>query len=72
MDIIIIDNIRELIKDSGRKQRFVANLAGIPEKQFSDMLNGRKKIEAKDIAAIAAALEVTPNELFGINAQESA
>lgn len=62
-DVVII-NIRKIILKRGMKQRAIAEKAGYPEKKFSDMLNKRKSIDAADIAKIANALEVTPNELY--------
>lgn len=48
-------------------KQFVAARCGCTLNTFSAMLHGRKKITALDIAKIADVLEVTPNDLFGIN-----
>lgn len=61
----ITANIKELIKASGLKQKAVAEKSGFGEKEFSHMMNGRKEIKAEYIPAIASALGVTPNEIYG-------
>nr|WP_300168403.1 helix-turn-helix transcriptional regulator [uncultured Flavonifractor sp.] len=62
----IIENTRRIIEKKGMKHRAVAERAGFSEKQFSALLNRRKIIKDTDVIAIANALEVTPNELFGL------
>lgn len=62
---IIADNTRRIIKERGLKQCAVASKAGYDIKKFNNLLTGRKVITDKDIQAIANALHVTPNELFG-------
>lgn len=62
---MIAENIRALIQASGMKQKAVANKSGFGEKEFSHMMNGRKEIKAEYIPAIAKALGVTPNEIYG-------
>ena len=63
---VVPENIERIIKEKGIKQYAVANRAGYTKQQFNDMLNGRKIIKAIDILAIAKALEVSPNDLYGI------
>lgn len=63
---VVPENIERIIKEKGIKQYAVANKAGYTKQQFNDMLNGRKIIKAIDILAIAKALEVSPNDLYGI------
>jgi len=62
----VIGNIRRIIKEKGIKQRHVAELANIHERDLSSMLHGRKKITAEHAAVFARVLNVTPNELFGV------
>ena len=57
-------NIRKIIEDCGLKQYVVAERAGINNQAFSNMLTGHRLIKASDIASIADALGVTPNDLF--------
>lgn len=59
------DNIKQIIAQRGLKQRVVAEKAGFSVQQFSALLNRRKVIKDVDVAAIAKALNVTPNDLFG-------
>ena len=62
--------IRKIICDKGLKHKAVAGKAGYSEQQFSDMLHGRKNIQDIDVLRIANALNVTPNELFGITSAD--
>lgn len=61
----IASNIRNIIDKNGLKQKFVAEKAGFTESDFSRMLTGNKIIRAEYIPALARALGVTPNDLFG-------
>ena len=56
--------VARIIEERGLKQRAVAKRAGMSDQTLSDMLNGRRLIKAKDILALAHALDVTPNDLF--------
>lgn len=58
------DNIRELITESGMKQKTVAERAGFTQQMMSDMLQGRKVIRAEFVPQLCAALGVSPNQLF--------
>ena len=64
---IVAENTRNIIKARGLKNKAVAERAGYTEQKLSRMLNGQKVIESADILRISNALDVTPNELFGIN-----
>lgn len=64
---LIADNAKRIIAYKGLKMRAVAAKAGLSDKQFSALLNDRKITKDIDILAIANALDVTPNDLFGIN-----
>ncbi len=57
-------SIKRIINEKGYKQKFIAKKAGYSENTMSNIINNRKKINEDDILKIAAALEVTPNELF--------
>ena len=61
-------NVKAMIKQKGMVQRVVAERSGFTENGFSAMLNGRKTFLADYLPAIAHALDVTPNDLFGISA----
>ena len=64
--MIVADNAKRIIEEKGLKQSFVATRACYHVKTFNAMLNGRKVIKDIDVLRIANALEVTPNELFGM------
>ena len=61
----IAKNVCRLIKDKGLKKRYVAEKAGFTAADFSRMINGKKIIRAEYIPAIAHALGVTPNDIYG-------
>lgn len=67
---IVAENTRNIIKAKGLKNKVVAERAGYTEQKFSRILNGQKVIESMDILKIAKALDVTPNDLFGINSRK--
>lgn len=68
---VIPQNVLKIIQDTGVKQCVIAERAGYTKQQFSDMLNGRKIIKAMDVLRIARALNVTPNDLYGIPVEEA-
>lgn len=61
------EKIYEVIKRDNLKQSSVAVAAGYTPKQFNDLLKGRKRFTASDVAPICRALKITPNELFGFD-----
>ena len=63
----VASNIIHAIEKKGMKQYIVADRVGFPAQCFNDMLNGRRVIKACDIPRIAAALDLTPNDLYGIS-----
>ncbi len=66
MKSVTAENIKKIIKQKGLLKSAVAERAGYNYKTFSNMLNGRKLITDIDVIIIANVLEVSPNELFGI------
>lgn len=66
----VVRNVLNIISEKGLKQKAVAKKAGYSNQQFCDMLNGRKIIRPYDVLAIATALEVDANALFGSTAKE--
>lgn len=66
----IISIIREIIKDKGYKQCVVAEKAGFSPQDFSNILCGRKVFKVEYVEPICIALEVTPNDLFGVKSVE--
>ena len=61
---LIIFNIRRIMQEKGLKQRFVAEKSDFTEQEFSNMMNGRKKVDVEYIPRICFALSVQPNDLF--------
>lgn len=62
----VVENIRFFMSANlnGYKQCAIAERGGYGEKEFSNMLNGRKRIQVYDIPKLAKALGVTPNDLL--------
>ena len=67
---IVAKNTKRIIEARGLKKSAVAIQAGFSVQQFSAILNNRKIVKDTDIIAIANALCVTPNELFGLNTNQ--
>lgn len=63
--------IYKIIDEKCLKQSAVARAAGYDPKKFNALLRGRKKMTSEDVVPICKALGVTPNELFGIEPQDS-
>ena len=66
MKSAIAENVKKIIRHKCVYQAAVAERAGYNYKTFSNMLNGRKIITDIDVINIANALDVEPNELYGI------
>lgn len=67
----IIQNIKNIIDRKGMKQKVVAERAGFTPQEFSSILNGRRKLlRVEYMPAIAAAMEVDVNELYGIHGKK--
>lgn len=66
----VAENIKLIIARKGLKQKAVAKAAGFGEKEFSAMLTNRKIIKANEIMDIANALDVEPNDLYGLTKSE--
>ncbi|MBM6879348.1 helix-turn-helix transcriptional regulator [[Clostridium] spiroforme] len=71
MESRIAKNIKRIIREQGVKQYVIAQRAGYTDKQFSDMVNGRKIIVADDIIPIANALGCEPAELLDLGVKKS-
>lgn len=63
----VAENIKRIINEKGYKQSAIAERAGYSRQQFSAIVCRRKVLKDTDISAIANALDVTPNELFGVS-----
>lgn len=60
-------NLDILIKEKGYKQCAIAQKAGFSARELNDLINGRKTFKADYVLKICKALDITPNELFGIS-----
>lgn len=61
---IVISNIRRIMAEKGLKQKYVAEKSEFSEQDFSNMMNGRKRIDTSYIPRICFALDAEPNDLF--------
>lgn len=68
----INEQIKSFIDEKGFKQGAIAKKAGYPEKMFSAMMTGKRKLYAEDIAPIAKALDVEPNDLLMFSDEQAA
>lgn len=71
IESIVAKNTRRIIEERGLKKVAIAERAGLSAQQFSAILNNRKLVKDTDIIAIANALCVTPNELFGLDTHQA-
>ena len=62
----ISENVQRILKERGLKKGAFAEQAGYTHQQFSRMLTGRARIYWDDVLRLADELEVTPNDLYGI------
>lgn len=68
----LIENIKMIIAKKGMKQGVVAERAGFTPQDFSNVLNGRRKLlRAEHIPAIAKALGVSVDYLYYLPKEES-
>ena len=72
MEYGVSTTIKSIIREKGYKQNVIAEKAGFSEKQFSNIVTGRKFIAADDVLSICRALDVTPNELLGYKQEKGA
>ena len=67
----IISNIKNLITSKGLKQGVVAEWAGFTPQEFSNILNDRRKLlRVEHVPAIAKAIGVSINDLYGLSKKE--
>ena len=67
----IISNIKRIIGEKGMKQGVVAERAGFTKQEFSNLMNDRRKLlRVEHLPAIADALGVEVNALYGVEKKE--
>lgn len=57
--------MERVIFEKGLKKRTVAEQIGLTPQQFSDLLNGRRRLKSTDVLPICEALDISPDELYG-------
>lgn len=66
MTLSTAEKIGAIIKEKGFKQCAIANKAGFSARELNDLICGRKVFRADYVIPICCALDITPNDLFGI------
>ena len=61
---VVNQNIRRIIRETGQKQGDAADRAGIPRPVFSNIVRCKRKVYADEAIPIAAALQVSIEDLF--------
>lgn len=62
----IIGNLKNTISKAGLKYKAVAAMAGIDEGRFYRIMQGVTELSCEELAAICTALQITPNDAYGI------
>ena len=65
----IAKGIKKIIAERGLVQAAVARRAGFKPQAFTDMLHGRKIMRALDLFRIAAALDVSVQDIYDAGAE---
>lgn len=66
---IVAIRMKEVIREKGLRQAYVATKAGFTSQELNDMLNGRRIMRAADIASLINVVKdfgIDANYLFGI------
>ncbi len=63
----VLNNINEIIAKSGLKKAYIAEQMSISDKNLSDMLHKRKKLNTQLILSFCKVMNVTPNDIYGYN-----
>ena len=63
---VVAENAKRIIAEKCLSKGAIGKRAGYDIQKFSNMLNGRKIITDADVINIAIALDVEPNELYGL------
>ena len=61
------ENIKEARKYKGMTQKQVAELLFMTQQQYSRFENGVFELNYEQILKVCDLLDITPNEIFGIN-----
>jgi len=63
MSFDVRENIRALIRERGFSQAAIARKAGMSPCKLSQVVNLERKLEANEMFALCAAMDITPMEL---------
>ena len=66
----IVLRVRKAIKQCKIEQNKLAELAGIPYKQFNALLSCRKTLRGEHIIKFCRVLKIAPNDLLGYKGEE--
>lgn len=66
------DALATIVQGRGYKQTVIAERAGLTNQQFTDIIKKRRRLDANEMFRLCKVLEVTPNDLFGIAAPDTA
>lgn len=62
----ITENVNRIIQDKGLNPDDIAGIVGLPVRSFRQILDNKKALPTRYIVPLCNALQVTPNELFGM------
>ena len=68
---MVNDRIRAAIRDSGLKQRYIADRTGLKEQFLSAILNGSRRVTADEFFSLCQVLNMTPEELYNYQSNEA-
>lgn len=67
MQTLVHERVCAAVKESGFKQKFIAERIGVSEQAFGAILNGTRKISVDEFFGLCGILGKSPNELYGFN-----
>lgn len=68
---MVYESINAAVKDSGIKQKYIAERVGITESMFSAMLAGRRKVDVDEFFKLCQVLGKTPEQLYNYRSEQS-
>lgn len=69
---MVNERISAAVKDSGLKQKFIADEIGISESSFSSILAGKRRVDVDEFFSLCRVLKKKPDELYHYGAQREA
>ena len=68
---MVHERVCAAVKESGFKQKFIADKIGVSEQTFVAILNGTRKISVDEFFGLCGILGKSPNELYGFTPEPS-